>query len=122
MCSPSFLENVETENLLTGFEASPWFTEEMAKLPDCAPILSVAGMTALIAKFLLPIFLGLVGRIIFYLFLGLKMVGDDTGDFPLSVFPICTAEGLSFLIFFMLIGSFKLSALRDGSMSFVYMA
>jgi hypothetical protein len=26
------------------------------------------------------------------------------------------------LIFFMLIGSFKLSALRDGSMSFVYMA
>lgn len=46
------------------------------------------GTTALTAKFLLPISLGLVGRPFFYLFLGLTIVGEETGDFPLSFLPV----------------------------------
>jgi hypothetical protein len=58
-------------------------TEETAKLFGLTKV-SDDGTTALMAKFLLLVSFGLVGRPIFYLFLGLTIVGDDTGDFPLS--------------------------------------
>jgi hypothetical protein len=48
--------------------------------------------------------LGLVGRIVFSLFLGLRMVGEETGDLPLSFLPVWTTEGLSPLMFFVLTG------------------
>lgn len=62
-------------------------TEETAKLFGLTMV-SDEGTTALTAKFLLPISLGLVGRPIFYLFLGLPIVGEEIGDFPLSFLPV----------------------------------
>lgn len=70
MCSPYLLE-----------------TEEIAKLFGFT-IVSDGGTAALMAKFLLLVSFGLVGRTIFYLFLGLTIVGEETGDFPLSFLPV----------------------------------
>lgn len=73
----------------------------------------------LIAKFLLLVSLGLVGLTIFSLFLGLIMVGEETGDFPLSFLAVWITDGLSPLIVLGLIGFFKLSVLEEG-LSFGY--
>lgn len=68
MCSPYLLETKETAKLFI-------FT----RVSD--------GTTALTAKFLLLVSFGLVGLPIFSLFLGLKIAGEETGDFPLSFLP-----------------------------------
>lgn len=72
----------------------------------------VAGVAVLTAKFLLTPF-GLPGITSFSLFLGLKMVGDETGDLVLSFLVVTKTEGLSTLIFFKLAGSFSLSDLCE---------
>lgn len=110
MWSPYLFETEETVNLLLfALLLSPGVTVEAAKLLDFIAELSVPGTAVLIARFLLTP-LGLVGLTAFSLFLGLRIVGDETGDLALSFFPVTKAEGLSGLIFFMLAGSLSLAS------------
>jgi hypothetical protein len=100
---------------LFGLIVSLGITVDAAKFPCFPPKLSELGTTALMPKFLLFIPL-VVGLTVFSLSFGLRMVGEETGDFDLLFGLVIKAEGLPPLIVFKLAGSFDLLDLASITM------